>query len=307
MICLPPLRAMLLPIALLSIQTPAQQTEAQADDPIIVTGQTREAARERAQAFIRATGVAAGERPATRWEDPVCPKILGLAAHQANQVLERVRAVATEAGVALAGARCRANIVISFVTDGAALVRDVSKRSPSLLAEVAPSRRDALRNGTQPIRWWYRSELVGKDGRGKTAGMPVALLGDHGNIPTHGDTGTLSQYDSSIISTQAMRVLRSATVVVDATKIEGRPLEAVAAYAAMVALAEIKGDATPTEGTILGLFEPNSVLRDLSEQDRSFLAGLYRLRLDRSASQHRSSLVAAMTKPSSSGNQLSEP
>jgi hypothetical protein len=55
------------------------------------------------------------------------------------------------------------------------------------------------------------------------------------------------------------------------------------------------------------LFEPNSVLRDLSEQDRSFLAGLYRLRLDRSASQHRSSLVAAMTKPSSSGNQLSEP
>lgn len=305
--CLPALRVVLLPLFLLSSQAPAQPTETQAEDPIVVVGQTREAVRERAQAFLRATGVAAGETPATRWEDPVCPKVLGLAERQAKLVMGQVRAVASHAGADLGGAGCRANVFITFVSDGAALVRDISKRSPTALDGVAPSAREALRTGTQPIRWWYRSELVGKDGRGQMSSMPVALLGDHGNVPTRGETGTLSQYDSSLTSTQAMRVLRSATIVVDVTKIDGRPLEAVAAYAAMVALAEIKGDAAPTEGTILGLFEANSVVRELSQQDRNFLAGLYRLRLDRSALQHRGSLIAAMMNPPSPRKQLSEP
>jgi hypothetical protein len=295
---LPLPRTLLLPIALLSTQAQAQQAGTQADDDIIVTGQTRDAARERAQAFLRATGVAAGDRPATRWEDPVCPKVMGLAPRQAKQVLDRIRMVATEAGVALAGERCRSNVVISFVRDGAALVRDLSNQSPRLLAEVSPAKRDALRDGTQPIRWWYSSELVGKGKRGTSAGMPNALLGDHGNVPTHGDTESLSQYTSSIISTQTMRVLRTATVVVDATKLQGRPLEAIAAYAAMVALAEIQDDATLTTGTILGLFKANSAVVDLTDQDRNFLAGLYRLRLDRSARQHRGSLLAEMMKPS---------
>ncbi|MDQ3079538.1 MAG: hypothetical protein M3R03_06015 [Pseudomonadota bacterium] len=295
----PPVKTLLLPIVLLSTQASAQQTAAQADDSIIVTGQTKDAARERAVAFIRATGVAAGDVPATRWEDPVCPRVMGLAPRQAKQVLDRIRMVATEAGVVLAREPCRSNAVISFVKDGAALVRDLSKQSPSLLAQVAPEKRDALRNGIQPIRWWYRSELVGMGKRGRSAGMPNALLGDHGNVPTHGDTDSLSQYTSSLISTQTMRVLRSATVVVDATKLQGRSLEAVGAFTAMVALAELKDDATHTAGTILGLFGANSGLLDLSEQDRNFLAGLYRLRLDRSARQHRGSLVAEMTKPSS--------
>lgn len=293
------MRALLLPIALLSTQAPAQQAAIDPNDNIVVTGQTRDAARERAQAFIRATGVAAGDLPATRWEDPVCPKVMGLAPRQAKRVMDRFRMVATEAGVVLAGERCRSNVVISFVKDGAALVRDLSRQSSSLLGQVAPEKRDALRNGTQPIRWWYRSELVGMGKRGRSASMPIALAGDHGNLPTHGDTDSLSQYTSSLISTQTMRVLTSATVVVDATKLQGRPLEAVGAFAAMVALAELKDDATRTAGTILGLFGANPGLLDLSEQDRNFLAGVYRLRLDRTARQHRGSLVAEMTKPSS--------
>ncbi len=296
---LPPLRVLLLPIALLSARAPAQQAATQSNDNIVVTGQTRDAARERAQAFIRATGVAAGDVPATRWEDPVCFKVMGLAPRQTKQVLDRVRKVATEAGVLLAGERCRSNAVISFVKDGAALVRDLSNQSPSLLGQLAHDKRDALRNGAQPIRWWYKSELAGLGKRGSSAGMPNALMGDHGNVPTHGDTDSLSQYTSSLISTQTMRVLRSATVVVDATKLQGRPLDAVAAFAAMVALAEIKDDATNTPGTILGMFGANPVVLDLSEQDRNFLAGVYHLRLDRSARQHRGSLVAEMTKPPS--------
>lgn len=297
MFCMPQLRVLMVPVALLGAQASAQQAESESDEPIVVTGQSQEAARERAEAFIDSIGVAGGEVPAARWEDKVCPKVVGLAPHLADRVLERVRAVATDAGIALAGARCRTNIVISFVADGAALMRDISDKSPRLLEEVTLGKRDALRNGAAPIRWWYRSELVGKDKRGGSSDMPVALLGDFGNVPTRGDTTTLSQYDTSVVSSQTMRVLRSANVVVDASKIAGRSLDALAAYAALVAFAEIKGDALPAKGTILGLFETDNALIDLSEQDRNFLAGLYRLRLDRSARQHRGSLVAAMTRP----------
>ncbi len=58
---LPRLWSFFLPIALLGTQAPAPQAATQSNDNIVVTGQTRDAARERAQAFIRATGVAAGD------------------------------------------------------------------------------------------------------------------------------------------------------------------------------------------------------------------------------------------------------
>lgn len=280
-----------------TIPNSSKPAQTESSDAIIVTGASRDAVRERAEAFLRGTGVAGGQTPAARWDDPICPKVVGLAADHAKRVVERVRAVALDAGIAVGQSRCDTNIVISFVADGAAVVRNISKRFPAQLSEASPARREALKQGDAPIRWWYRTEHVGKDGHKTIAGMPVALLGDFGNVPTHGTTRTLSQYNSSIISTQTRRVLRSATIVVDATKTGGRPLDAVASYAAMISLAEIKGDALPSDGTILGLFESEARLRDLSEQDRNFLAGLYRLRLDRSARYHRGWLVAAMTDP----------
>ena len=47
---------------------------------VVVTGERRtpDEVRREAQAYVRALGVAEGSRPAARWADPVCPRVLGL-------------------------------------------------------------------------------------------------------------------------------------------------------------------------------------------------------------------------------------
>ena len=74
----------------------------------------------------------------------------------------------------------------------------------------------------------------------------------------------------------------------------GRRLSALAAYAALVALAEIRPGDVNAEGSILSLFASSDAPRGLTEQDRAFLRTLYRLPLDRHARYHRGTLVAGM-------------
>ena len=99
-------------------------------------------------------------------------------------------------------------------------------------------------------------------------------------------------YNSSMVSTQTVRALVDAVVLIDVSRIERMPLDAVAAYAAMVAFAEIRESDFAARGSILGLFENDpSAPRALTEWDRAFLRVLYRLSLDRDARRHRGILV----------------
>ena len=56
-------------------------------DTITVTGTRSDPAAVHAQAtaFIHATGVAAGEVPAARWAEPICPRAYGLTDTAAQQ------------------------------------------------------------------------------------------------------------------------------------------------------------------------------------------------------------------------------
>ena len=103
---------------------------------------------------------------------------------------------------------------------------------------------------------------------------------------------SIYHYNSSMVSTQAVRALVDAVVLIDISRIDRMPLEAVAAYAAMVAFAEIRKSDFAATGSILGLFESDpSAPRALTEWDMAFLRVLYRLPLDRDARRHRGILV----------------
>ena len=76
----------------------------------------------------------------------------------------------------------------------------------------------------------------------------------------------------------------------------GRKLDTLAAYAALVAFAEIRNlDATP-DGSILGMFAAGTPPRGLTPQDTAFLRALYRIPLDREAMRHRGQLVHEITR-----------
>lgn len=269
-------------------------------EEIVVVGSnpTPEEARREAVEFVRAIGVAAGQQPAARWTTPVCPRVFGVPAAHATRVEARFRAIAADVGAPLAAPSCRPNLAISFTADAGGLVRRIAARSASRFAEVAPPDKELLLRGKAPVRWWYSSAERTKDGTAGAVPPPAAGTAEGGAsaIPSNGNSGLYLQYRSSIVSTQMIRTIESATVVVDVRRATGVPLDAVAAYAAMVSLAEVRLDAPTVPGSILGLFAAKGP-RELSERDRAFLRGLYRLPLDRLARQHRGKLVRSMLAP----------
>ena len=144
-----------------------------------------------------------------------------------------------------------------------------------------------------------RDTTGGNGGVGRTASAQAT----HGGRGSHGrgagsdlasDVPTSVRYSNSLISTYSVRSLVSATVVIDQDEVMGRRLSAVAAYAALVALAEISPGEVNSEGSILGLFGASNPPAQLTAQDLGFLRTLYRVPLDRQARYHRGTLVAGM-------------
>lgn len=267
-------------------------------DTIVVTGTrtTREEARRQAVTFVRGVGVPGGDRPAARWEDPVCPHVIGLKGAHAAIVERKLRDIAREAHIPVAKASCKTNIVITFASDAGALVREVSSRSRAALAEVPIKARDSLRNGDAPVRWWYTTDVRSKDGVSASAspGPPPWTGNAEGGGSVLPDVGrSLQQYGSSIVSTQAIRVLTSATVVIDVNLAEGHTLDTVTSYAAMVAFAEIRGSDFAPRSSVLGAFQSDGP-HALTTRDLRFLRALYSLSLDREAHQQRAILVGAL-------------
>jgi hypothetical protein len=269
--------------------------------PILVQGErlTQAAARDRANQFVRAVGVAAGELPAARWNDPVCPVVIGLNDTAKSIAEAEVRRIATEVGAPLADAPCRGNLAVTFAEDAGALAREIADREPRRLAELSPSARDAVLKGTGPIRWWYTTEQRSRDGTPGDAGVSNAG-GTGQNSPGSGYGASLPgngmmRYESGILSTFTQRVITSAIVIVDTDDVEGRSLKSIAAYAALVGLAEIRNPSAKPAGSILA-FESSPSPRRLTRQDEAFLKALYRLPLDRKAQLHRGALVRDITK-----------
>ncbi len=260
-------------------------------EAIVVTGTRRSAAVLRAQAtaYVRVTGIAAGAIPAARWLEPVCPRVIGLTDEATRAVDAKLRQVAADAHVPVEPAACRANIAVVFALDGGAVVRRIISRSPRRLTGVPPAIVAALSHGPAPIRWWYATEIRDKDGVAATATSPLGL-GFGGMNPDNEELSFVQHESSSLISTGDVRALRSATIIVDVTRTTGLPLAAVASYAAMVALAELRLGAAPAD-SVLHMFAGGAALRSPSTWDMALLRALYRLPLDRDARSQRGLLT----------------
>jgi len=179
-------------------------------------------------------------------------------------------------------------------------MQDIDRQSPTRLQQVPRELRDDLLNGDAPIRWWYLTETQSRHGM---RNAPQSLATEAGGGASAGgsqqssgalDVNALSQYNSSMISTQGNRVLLDAAVVIDLDRAEGQTLQSVAAYAAFVAFAEVRPSEPPPAGSILDLFTSEGEMRGLTDWDMAFLQALYEMPLDRPARRHRGTLVREM-------------
>jgi hypothetical protein len=281
-------RAIILLAGLTSISAAA--LAAQSSDTINVIARKPEEVRQEAKEFVRKVAVA--NRPVARFIDPVCPMVIGVSTKIADQIETRLRAIAKDAGVRLGKRGCPANLTVAFAKDTNAVIDEVANRTPGMFEEVGPSYLGTLKRSDAPIRWWHTSADRTTDGM-RTGGndAPPAVFGRQeqpGGTPLGGQV--YQQYRPSFLSTQMVRALTSATIVIDVDRATGIPLDSVAAFAGLVGLAEVRFDDEPPENSILNMYAKDGP-RDLTPLDTTFLRTLYRLPLDRTAIAHRGLLI----------------
>lgn len=296
-------------IPLLLLTAPVTATNQQSDGTIVVRGTRIDPAeaRQRAVEFVRRAGVAKGEKQVARWVVPICIKVIGLQDAQAERIEQNMLGIAREANMDIAGAKCDPNITVSFTTDPGKVVRYIKARRPHQLSELSFADRERILAGDAPARWWYATQMLDRDGvKGNnlspgwvSAGTPefgsTGPMTDAITVGGVGDMTSTQQYNSgSNVRTPTMRSLYGATVVFDAVKSGKTPVDAIAAYAAMVAFAEMDASDPPPPDSVLGLFQPASTESSLTDWDLAFLKSLYRMPLDRRSRIQRGHLVEAL-------------
>lgn len=289
--------------AILSV--PAQNLLAQdASGPsIIVTGKplTKAELREKSETFVRAAAVLPDDGQFARRFDPVCPSVSGVDAQIAKQVGGKIREVAQKAGIAVAGANCRTNILVNFTDDVDNFFVQSRKIRPGLLSGLRPYERTTLFESKAPIRWFYTTAAMvngTKAGLQLTTGSANPLT--EGDLPP-ANRGSLRYTSSSLIQTNIAVNLTSTVVVVDVNAASGSLLDSVAAYAAMVSLAQIQLDGDyAAYPSILAMYRNGKALdeapRDLTEWDYAYLRGLYTMPSNREARVQRPKILGAMVE-----------
>ena len=291
-------RLAIIPIASLSWTSSAVSSQP-ASETIVVRGTRIDPgqARQRALDFVKRTGVAQGQQQVARWVIPACIKIIGLDTSQAARVKDLMLQIAREARVPAARAGCEPNLTVSFAPDAGQVVRHINARKPRQFDGLSRAEKDLLLNGTAPVRWWYATQKMDRDGVKSNEISAPWITGDGGvpfSLPINDGVTATQQYNSgSHVRTPTVRSLYGATVVVDAAKAGSTSIDAIAAYSAMVAFAEMNATAPPPD-SILALFQPGSIETALTDWDLAFLKSLYRMPLDRGARVQRGHLIEAL-------------
>ena len=249
-----------LPLILAVASAEAQDApqSASQEQGIVVTGQT-EITPKIVHRYVRQISSSV-DGQLTRFREPVCPGVVGFEERYNVLVAQRIRAVAVAAGVKLAGADCRANLVVVIAADADALVRTLRVKRPGTFAGVDDAAlHRAFEDG--PVHVWNSTEILNEDGE-------------------HQIGRTLYVKSASIIDLPTQQAVAGSMVVIDRKAALGKTLTQIADYAAMRALA---GARPPKQGvsadTILTLFDPQvTPPPHATTVDQSYLQGIYEAR-----------------------------
>jgi len=262
---------------------------AQPTENVTVTG-TRE--RQVLEKFVQ--GFAAPARitgKLARWEDGVCPIVVGLKPQFTTFIAGRVKQVAATVGAPVNGnAGCRPNLQIVFTSAPQALLDNVrQKQEPFLGYADSREQRIALATVKHPIQAWYTTAT--KDLRGnvqidsaRTAGKGMEIT--YACMPPQEGMCTLhlsNAHGASVTGNRLGDGLRTGfyhvIVVAEPAKLLDHEMGTLADYIAMVALAQIPQPETcqPLPSIVNLLARDCAPVTALTGNDLAYLRGLYKM------------------------------
>jgi len=212
-------------------------------------------------------GAARGE-PLARFEDPLCPGVAGLQVDVAEMVVGEIRQNAEALGLAVGDPQtCEPNLIVAVVNDPRGYFEDLRSRRPYLFATMLKDEREALFEGSAPVRAWIRVVTRTRDG------MIVDRRENLTDIP---ETTVAAAHSKIYVPTR--QDIASAMVLLEPAAVRGLSVEQLGDYATMRALGGDEGAALLAPGgTILSLFDASAAAKPkgLSPGDRIFLQTLY--------------------------------
>jgi len=233
----------------------------------------REKEEERIRAFVSRNVHQPFQDSLARWNQPVCPLVVGFSPQETPLVRDRLKGTATAVGARVDSAKCAANFAVIATDDPVAVLEGWSRRDRYLFGDAGGITIDRLLKSDLPVRVWYNVGLRSADGQP----MVADTLG-----PGLRAVETTKARDASRLTYKAVRSFSSVIVVIDRKRAAPLSANQLADYAAMVGLAEIGYEVgqSPDVGdapTILRLFQASDAERPkgLSAWDTSLLTALY--------------------------------
>jgi len=265
---------LLLLVALCAVADAPPASEPKALDSITV-----EAAREheklerQVNKFVSGIAVERRDESLANWqpEIPMCPLVAGLPREDGEYMLTRLSQIAASAGAPLAPDHCKPNFFVVVTSEPDALLKAWSKRDVRIFENGDDHGYTEIRkflDARVPVRAWYNAEIYNSDGtplRYESLGVFKGFRVTSHAVATH-------------IRFNTVRDLASVIVLIDAPRARGISFGQLAAYVAMVGLAQIKSDAKVSDTpSILQLFSDagRPAPTGLTQWDQAFLRGLY--------------------------------
>jgi len=274
--------------AAIAAPSSATQPPPEPDQPAIVV----EGRRDQAQAvreLLKALPFAGPSEHIARFERAACPAVLGLRPDHDAAIVKRMRAVAAEARIPLGKPQCAPNVLVLVTSDKAALLDEMERRHPYLLASLTRGEVRAMKASRAPTALWHRRESIGVDGRTFT---PDSVAGVVINRTTE---------RPSRLRDFAHPSLAGAVLVIEMRALVGLTATQVADYALMRAFTGIDPARIPAGSptsilTVLDTPMGAAAPITLTRWDLAFVRSFYDSDVNRFAPAQRGEIAAGMKK-----------
>ena len=243
--------------------------KARVESTTVAAPRDRAAVERQVRTFVNAIAVKPGDESLARWQNqiPLCPLVAGMPKADGEYILSRISKIATAAGAPLARPNCKGNFFVVVTSDPEGVIKAWSKRDVRIFGDETDQGGTKIRDfqASSPVRVWYNTEFY------KLDGTPL------GNLEGRTDDSARA----TRIEINNYRALSSVIAIVDTRRMKDVSFGQVAAYVAMVGLAQIRLQAHVTEApTILNLFDASGKASPaLTAWDESFLKAVYQTRI----------------------------
>ena len=259
-------------VLLLAAPAAAQDAPPRATPEIIVRPPPTEAERHRELREFTRTVIRPPrmDHPVAKFAFPVCVKVLGIAAEDAEAIAERIREHAEALGVGADRApTCAPTVRVAFMAPAAGPPeRWLNAESPQL-AHLAGYQRERVLGEAGPVRAWNRIVVRDAEGQPLHYADPKAVLDKGVALPPLFEP-------FSVFNDAATTEITGAAVLIEREAAHGFTLGQLADYATMRALlgSGAVEAGTPVR-TILTLFDDAAPPAGLTDYDKALVRELY--------------------------------